>query len=1054
MPLHRLIAPSYLGGLPGTHDYINDPVANGDAGVAVLADAKKSTGPNAGTYYVAFGEDGTSSNANRGMKALSQNTDYLDDVVNGEAPMVDNVDGTAPGGGLASVVVTGSIFVGKSGTANSQLERDRLFKVLDSSTGNDLISATGLKVQVTLVHDGASNNQVGVPASGFYTDPTLVFTPAIPAAATYRLVFGRRSSLVNAIKSKTTLDGFTREVIQGSHQASAEIVRWIREAGRRSGGALQALALTTLETPGLGENLLAKAKVLTVDLDPDDTQGTSATFRVRRARDVAVETLFQVVSDNGAAIPYYWGVPTGSINLRDANVQIAAATTGLEVLPLTNNAALGHGDGTMRVPGAEDAYAPGTYRASILRSLNARITMTVGDGTSSWGDFSGPDAIYDALEFIKNNTTATLIAIQVKPGSYTFTNATRLVIPAGYSVILEGVDQGRAGVTNGVMIANDCSSGFAIAATGTVGSPAKVELRGIRVINGASSLPNLLQATRAAVVVENCSFRQQQISMVDAPTQAWGTQAFRVSNSQITSGGVPPVTFSFGAVLGDAYSEQPLYLFENSLLAAGDLNVPLVDVVQTANLASNVFVNGIIFNRCTLKPGSTTATAAAFTNAANNCGVLRLSPGGFNDVVIGEIAYNDCNVNANESALGTSSVLLYLRSNDGSGQMYVDRLNIHGGLWTLPQADTLVTPFYIGGATQTGTSYVNNVSLKNVSMGFDPRGTLAGFSAHDLGDTPTEVLVARVKTAAFFISCTEVLELEDFNLLGLSAGNGGVIDLSLFQPKVFNCRGVYLKNFLSTGTTPPLYRVRIEGRTVSGGIDEGSKGSIENLVVDASGGGANAVHDSLGALIGVLPNGRMVLEDPVVVGSSHVTGRGIMLLNGELTAGWYDGYGLKVYGGRFHSHGQAGIYHAGSTTAAVLGASNLDFVECDFTGIGRGIHFPYVNIPNPGNTLRVCKCIFDATGDVGLDVQGKFDQVIANDNAFHACNGGGATVQMRVGSSSWQPEGCAIGNSSALGSAKIKVYDPTKVRGSETDWAGNVINGNAMIVNHATLETP
>ena len=163
------------------------------------------------------------------------------------------------------------------------------------------------------------------------------------------------------------------------------------------------------------------------------------------------------------------------------------------MLPLTNNAALGHGDGTMRVPGAEDAYAPGTYRASILRSLNARITMTVGDGTSSWGDFSGPDAIYDALEFIKNNTAATSIVIQVKPGAYAFTDATKLVIGAGYSLTLEGLDRGIGSSSAGVVITNDCTSGYAISATGITSGPSKLELRNLRVLEGGASLPDTEQ---------------------------------------------------------------------------------------------------------------------------------------------------------------------------------------------------------------------------------------------------------------------------------------------------------------------------------------------------------------------------------------------------------------------------------------------------------------------------------------------------------------------------------------------------------------------------------
>ena len=66
MPFHRLGVPSYFGGLPGGYDYINNAIS----GTPANADGAKSGGPNAGTYFVAFGEDATSSDFNRANKAL------------------------------------------------------------------------------------------------------------------------------------------------------------------------------------------------------------------------------------------------------------------------------------------------------------------------------------------------------------------------------------------------------------------------------------------------------------------------------------------------------------------------------------------------------------------------------------------------------------------------------------------------------------------------------------------------------------------------------------------------------------------------------------------------------------------------------------------------------------------------------------------------------------------------------------------------------------------------------------------------------------------------
>jgi hypothetical protein len=222
MAFHRLTTPAYIGGLPGTHDYINDPVANGDPGAAAPADGKKASGVNQGTYMVAFGEDATASDTNRPAKALAQNTDFLDDVVSGQAPVTFHSDGSTVGA-LATVVLTGEVFVGKSGFANNQENRDRLISVLNSTTLDELVDGSGVRVKVSSITDGVSNI-VGTEADGFYTNPTLNFTPSIPASTSYRIVYGKRSSLVNAIKNKDDFDALTYPGIRVAHRNTAEFM--------------------------------------------------------------------------------------------------------------------------------------------------------------------------------------------------------------------------------------------------------------------------------------------------------------------------------------------------------------------------------------------------------------------------------------------------------------------------------------------------------------------------------------------------------------------------------------------------------------------------------------------------------------------------------------------------------------------------------------------------------------------------------------------------------------------------------------------------------------
>lgn len=213
MPLHRFITPTYFGGLPGTHDLINVVSGGTGAGGSAPVDGPKAGGPNVGTLFVAFGEDGTSFNTNRGLKALAENTDFLDDVIHrGLATPVVQATQPAPGAPLASLVLAGDIFVGQTGTTNTQLSRSGAISVLDQD-GTPLHvldggSNTYVPVLVTAITDGAIN-VVGVPVDGFQTGPTVEFTPSIPVGQQYRLAYYVRGNL------KTQLVGALSRVDSG-----------------------------------------------------------------------------------------------------------------------------------------------------------------------------------------------------------------------------------------------------------------------------------------------------------------------------------------------------------------------------------------------------------------------------------------------------------------------------------------------------------------------------------------------------------------------------------------------------------------------------------------------------------------------------------------------------------------------------------------------------------------------------------------------------------------------------------------------------------------------
>jgi hypothetical protein len=249
MAFHRLVVPTYYGGLPGGYDYINSPSLNGDPGSDAFADSKKGSGPNQGTYFVAFGEDATSADANRGFKALSENTDFLDNLLHRDIAITSRTADVTAGAPVSSIVLSGQIFVGEFGIANNQANRDLLVSILDNND-NEIITSAGVTVKASLIHDGALNNVVGTQSSGFFTAPTVALNVAIPTGTTYRVYYGERTNLASLPK-----DAFTNIKIRGAQEVSGEVERVLRDLHNVSGttwndpwtATIASLALTGLD---------------------------------------------------------------------------------------------------------------------------------------------------------------------------------------------------------------------------------------------------------------------------------------------------------------------------------------------------------------------------------------------------------------------------------------------------------------------------------------------------------------------------------------------------------------------------------------------------------------------------------------------------------------------------------------------------------------------------------------------------------------------------------------------------------------------------------------
>lgn len=184
MAFHRLTVPSYTGGLPGGYDYVNNAVS----GTPAPADGVKSGGPNDGTYFVGFGDNGTTLSANRPVKALAENTDYLDNLLRQDLAFPIVTEDATAGGTVTSITLTGpGIFVGLGGTPNT-VDGINTFVELTDDNNREIING-GAICQITAI-TGAT------PGDGFSTSNiVLTIDPGIPDTTVYRVYYGIRGNL-------------------------------------------------------------------------------------------------------------------------------------------------------------------------------------------------------------------------------------------------------------------------------------------------------------------------------------------------------------------------------------------------------------------------------------------------------------------------------------------------------------------------------------------------------------------------------------------------------------------------------------------------------------------------------------------------------------------------------------------------------------------------------------------------------------------------------------------------------------------------------------------
>lgn len=293
MPFFRFTTPTYGlqgGSFPGTIDgdaYSLINVTSGGVGAggsAPVDSAASGGGPNAGTFFVEFGEDAEAQNVNRGLKVLAQNSDILDDIVKTSLPLLvtEELTGSVGALGYTDIVITGDVWVGKTGQLAPDIS-DIIW--LTDSSGDRLLNpfingpnTDNVPTVLELVHDGTGVSVLGTAADGFYTNPTIRYYFGVSGAYTFRVSYAVRARSLSNLR---TFPDYVHQAYLKAQfaqdRASTALYRDLDSAYRRATSKRYDADTAGIGTAGSGGRINLNGKGIQKIYDVDSVRPTNGT---------------------------------------------------------------------------------------------------------------------------------------------------------------------------------------------------------------------------------------------------------------------------------------------------------------------------------------------------------------------------------------------------------------------------------------------------------------------------------------------------------------------------------------------------------------------------------------------------------------------------------------------------------------------------------------------------------------------------------------------------------------------------------------------------------
>lgn len=909
---HRLTQPTYYGGLPGGFDYINNLLAGTPAntdgwisGGALGTQTAKSAGPNVGTYFTAFGEDATSADANRANVALATNTDYLDNLLRQDLVSIVRTANASSGAPTTAIVVAGTntVWLGTGGYILADL-----FHIVDVNDQD--IEVSGAKVVVASVAGGA------VGAGFAVGNVTLNLNVAIPPSMIYRVYYCQRTNLATL-----PIDALTLPFMRNADSVDGAVVDFVAQisAPGTLGSAVTALEAYSFSTP---HGRLAATNQFMLDCDPTDVGATARIFNFRTRNASVNRFLGRFYDDPTSAL--HAGL-TGSFEtdagvgfstlgtffMQDANLESGVGAGMHTQWPLTSPTA-GNGDLFPRLfelPVTSAAFGSATA-PSLLRYTNGRWCCTVGDGTNSFGDFSGVTALNVAVAYAAA-IGITQLHIQMKKGTY---HVADVAIAGG--CVIEGVSTGQTFLQG----TGSATAMFNL----TVG---RLTLRNLTMGYASGAQVAVLGSNGTTLFMDDVVSNDLSMQLFNSATfnGIAAVHARRCSFAPVTAG-IIAIALHF---TDDDVSQHTGYYFDECSFICSDETQPIRIIGDPVHGAT---ISGVHFNKCRYTLGGTTTTASHLTH---NTGVLEVHPNGnaFNNMFVVDVTWTDCYPVSSTTAANAPLLRLFgvgPGDNLSAHRAEIGTVTIRGGQWACNQfpTATAISPFLLAADTIVidGTIFVGNASAGGGPSSEDqyvmlnaatPTITTANWAQFVFAPG------AKVVTQAPLLTTDLRLSMRDVSFRGLNQLSGSG-DVWIYLSKAVDIDGVTLTDYVAGGTgAVPHSRLRISPNAVVGSI-KGIKMQGTALGAGATWTTAPSVgSEGIGALVMLMPTSytgsaqphfQLPIEGLTVTGFKNASGQrddGIVLYNNtaDVTSGGWQyalidcvvesaNRGLAIYGSR------------------------------------------------------------------------------------------------------------------------------------------------------------